>query len=425
MKILKLSDMERSEILTRSDRVSEASETVRTILDTVRREGDSALISYTNKFDGVEISSIRVSDEEISEALSSADPGFIAVLEKAAERIRDYHSRQRRDGYIITGKDGVVLGEKIVPLERVGIYVPGGSAAYPSTVLMDSIPAFVAQCPEIVMVTPPSKDGRVNPSVLAAASIAGIREIYKVGGAQAVAALAYGTETIRRVDKIVGPGNIFVQEAKRLVSSTVAIDMTAGPSEILIVAEEDSSPDVLASDLIGQAEHDRNATSILLCTSEKLADEVSDAVERQLSVLPRRDIASRSIENNGKIIICDSVDEMIDLSNEIAPEHLELFLSDPFSKLGQVKNAGSVFLGKYSPEALGDYMAGPNHTLPTSGSARFSSPLGVDDFVKRIQFTYYTKEALGRDADSIALFARKEGLEGHARSALSRREYDE
>lgn len=425
MKILRLSDMERSKILRRSDKVSEASETVRTILDTVRREGDSALISYTKKFDGVDISSIRVSDDEIREALSSVEPEFIAVLEKAAERIRDYHRRQKREGYIISENEGIVLGEKIVPLERVGIYVPGGSAAYPSTVLMDSIPASVALCPEIVMVTPPSRDGRVNPNVLAAASIAGVNEIYKVGGAQAVAALAYGTETIRRVDKITGPGNVFVQEAKRLVSSTVAIDMTAGPSEILIIAEDGSSPEVLASDLLGQAEHDRNATSILLCTSEKLAEDVSKEVERQLSLLPRRDIASASIENNGKIIVCDSIDEAVALSNEIAPEHLELFLSDPFSKLAKVKNAGSVFLGKYSPEALGDYMAGPNHTLPTNGSARFSSPLGVDDFVKRIQFTYYTREALEKDADPVALFARKEGLEGHARSALSRREYDE
>lgn len=425
MKICRLSDMERSKILRRSDKVSEASETVRTILDTVRREGDSALISYTKKFDGVDISSIRVSDEEIREALSSVEPEFIAVLEKAAERIRDYHRRQKREGYIISENEGIVLGEKIVPLERVGIYVPGGSAAYPSTVLMDSIPASVALCPEIVMVTPPSKDGRVNPNVLAAASIAGVNEIYKVGGAQAVAALAYGTETIRRVDKITGPGNVFVQEAKRLVSSTVAIDMTAGPSEILIIAEDGSSPEVLASDLLGQAEHDRNATSILLCTSEKLAEDVSKEVERQLSLLPRRDIASASILNNGKIIVCDSIDEAVALSNEIAPEHLELFLSDPFPELSKVKNAGSVFLGKYSPEALGDYMAGPNHTLPTNGSARFSSPLGVDDFVKRIQFTYYTREALEKDADPVALFARKEGLEGHARSALSRREYNE
>ncbi len=425
MKISRFSDVERSEILRRSDRDALISESVREIVDTVRRDGDSALISYTKKYDGAEICDIRVSEDEIRDAISSLDPLFISVLEKAAERIRDYHKRQKREGYVISENDGIVLGEKIVPLERVGIYVPGGSAAYPSTVLMDSIPASVALCPEIVMVTPPSEDGRVNPCVLASASIAGIREIYKVGGAQAVAALAYGTETIKRVDKIVGPGNIFVQEAKRLVSSSVAIDMTAGPSEILIVAEDGSSPEVLASDLIGQAEHDRNATSILLCTSEKLAREVSLSVERQLSTLPRRDIASQSIENNGRIIVCDSIDEAIELSNEIAPEHLELFLSDPFSKLGKVKNAGSVFLGKYSPEALGDYMAGPNHTLPTSGSARFSSPLGVDDFVKRIQFTYYTKEALEKDAGSVALFARKEGLEGHARSALSRSQYNE
>ena len=421
MKIYRLGEVDRNEILRRDIVEEKTLDSVRAIIDNVRKNGDSALREYTEKFDGVDISSFRVTEDEMKEALDSVDSAFLSVLQKAKERIYDYHRRQKREGYIISENEGIVLGEKIVPLERVGIYVPGGSAAYPSTVLMDSIPAVVAGCREIVMVTPPGKDGKVNPAVLASASVAGIERIYKVGGAQAVAALAYGTESIPRVDKIVGPGNIFVAQAKRMVSGTVAIDMVAGPSEILIVAEDGSSPRILASDLLGQAEHDRNATSVLLCTSSELAEEVSEEVERQLETLPRREIASASIEKNGKIIVCSSVNEAIDLSNDIAPEHLELFLSDPFSKLDRVKNAGSVFLGKYSPEALGDYMAGPNHTLPTLGFARFSSPLSVDDFIKKYQFTYYTKEALEKDADSIALFARKEGLEAHARSALSRR----
>ena len=421
MKIYRLGEVDRNEILRRDIVEEKTLDSVRAIIDNVRKNGDSALREYTEKFDGVDISSFLVTEDEMKEALASVDSAFLSVLRKAKERIYDYHRRQKREGYIVSENEGIVLGEKIVPLERVGIYVPGGSAAYPSTVLMDSIPAVVAGCREIVMVTPPGKDGKVNPAVLAAASVAGIERIYKVGGAQAVAALAYGTESIPRVDKIVGPGNIFVAQAKRMVSGTVAIDMVAGPSEILIVAEDGSSPRILASDLLGQAEHDRNATSVLLCTSSELAEEVSEEVERQLETLPRREIASASIEKNGKIIVCSSVNEAIDLSNDIAPEHLELFLSDPFSKLDRVKNAGSVFLGKYSPEALGDYMAGPNHTLPTLGFARFSSPLSVDDFIKKYQFTYYTKEALEKDADSIALFARKEGLEAHARSALSRR----
>ena len=422
MKICRLGEVDRNEILRRDIVEEKTLDSVRSIIDSVRRNGDSALREYTKKFDGVDISSFLVTEDEMKEALASVDSAFLSVLKKAKERIYDYHRRQKREGYIISENEGIVLGEKIVPLERVGIYVPGGSAAYPSTVLMDSIPAVVAGCREIVMVTPPGKDGKVNPAVLVSASVAGIERIYKVGGAQAVAALAYGTESIPRVDKIVGPGNIFVAQAKRMVSGTVAIDMVAGPSEILIVAEDGSSPRILASDLLGQAEHDRNATSVLLCTSVKLAEEVSAEVERQLETLPRREIASASIEKNGKIIVCSSVNEAIDLSNEIAPEHLELFLSDPFSKLDRVRNAGSVFLGKYSPEALGDYMAGPNHTLPTLGFARFSSPLSVDDFIKKYQFTYYTKDALEKDADSIALFARKEGLEAHARSALSRRD---
>ena len=425
MRIYKLSDVDRKEILRRDNTADRALDTVREIVENVRRNGDAALREYTKKFDGADIENLKVSEEEIEEALSSVDKEFLRVLGKAKSRILDYHRRQKREGYIISENDGIVLGEKIVPLERVGLYVPGGTAAYPSTVLMDTIPAFVAGCREIVIVTPPDKDGGINPVVLAAAAVAGVRTIYKVGGAQAVAALAYGTETIRRVDKIVGPGNIFVAEAKRLVSSVVSIDMVAGPSEILIVAEDGSNPAVLASDLLGQAEHDRNATSVLLCTSASLAEAVSKEVSRQLETLPRKAIASASIENNGKIIVCPSIDDAIELSNEMAPEHLELFLSDPFGKLAKVKNAGSVFLGKYTPEALGDYMAGPNHTLPTLGFARFSSPLGVDDFIKKYQFTYYTKDALEKDADDIAYFARKEGLEAHARSALSRRKDNE
>lgn len=422
MKIYSLCDVEKSGILSRETAEEKTLDSVREIIENVRRNGDSALREYTKKFDGVDVDDFLVGDDEIEEALSSIDEEFLSVLKKAKDRIYDYHRRQKREGYIVSENEGIVLGQKIVPLERVGIYVPGGSAQYPSTVLMDTIPALVAGCREIVMVTPPSKDGKVNASVLAAAKLAGVTRIYKVGGAQAIAALAYGTESIEKVDKIVGPGNIYVAQAKRMVSGLVGIDMVAGPSEILIVAEDDSSPRILASDLLGQAEHDRNAASILLCTSLSLAEAVKGEVDELLKTLPRREIAAQSIENNGRIIVCPTIDDAIDLSNEIAPEHLELFLSDPFSKLGRVKNAGSVFLGKYSPEALGDYMAGPNHTLPTLGFARFSSPLGVDDFIKKYQFTYYTKEALEKDADSIALFARREGLEAHARSALSRRE---
>ena len=341
------------------------------------------------------------------------------TLKKAAENIRAFHRQQIRPSFVITGEDGVVMGQKIMPIAKVGVYVPGGTAALSSTVLMAVIPAKLAGCPEIV-VTTPARGGRVDPSILAAADIAGADRIFRVGGAQAIAALAYGAGPIPQVDKIVGPGNAYVAEAKRQVFGRVAIDMIAGPSEILVIADKDSDPEHLAADLLSQAEHDKMASAVLVTDCAGLAFQVSEAVERQLAVLPRRDIAEASIENNGKIIVAKDIDAVIDIANAIAPEHLELCVADPFKYLDRIRNAGSIFMGRYCPEALGDYLAGPNHTLPTGGTARFSSPLSVDDFVKRSQFTYYTREALEKVSESIALFARQEGLEGHARSALIR-----
>ncbi len=422
IKIYNYSEVNKKEILSREALEIDVTPQVKEIIDDVRKRGDEALFDYTYRFDNAKLESLLVTKEEILEALNKTDKEFIRILEKAKKRITNYHEKQKRNSFIISEENGVILGQKIVPLERVGIYVPGGSAQYPSTVLMDAIPAKIAGCKEIIMVTPPKKDGSVDPSILAACYIAGVDKIYKVGGAQAIAALAYGTETIKKVDKIVGPGNIFVATAKKMVSSTVSIDMVAGPSEILIIAEDNSSSRILASDLLSQAEHDKNATSVLLTTSLSVAKETQKEVERQLELLPRRDIARASIEKNGKIIVFKTLDEAIEISNEIAPEHLELFITDPFSKLDKITNAGSVFLGKSTPEALGDYMAGPNHTLPTLGYARFSSPLSVDDYIKKYQFTYYTPSALEEDIDDIAYFARKEGLEAHARSVLSRRD---
>ena len=341
-------------------------------------------------------------------------------MKKAAEAIRAFHSRQVRQPFEIRDRDGVVLGQKITPIEKVGLYVPGGTAAYPSSVLMNCIPAKIAGCSEIVMVSPPSAGGTVSSVILAAAKIAGVDRVFRVGGAQAVAALAYGTETVPKVDKIVGPGNAYVAEAKRQVFGRVAIDMIAGPSEILVIADGKSDPAILAADLLSQAEHDRMATAILLTDSEELAAAVRDELERQIPALPRRDIARESVDNNGRIVILPDIPSCVALANEIAPEHLELCVDSPFDFLESVKNAGSVFLGRSCPEALGDYLAGPNHTLPTSGTARFSSPLSVDDFIKKTQFTYFTADALAKEADDIAAFARAEGLEAHARSALSR-----
>ncbi|MBR4427210.1 MAG: histidinol dehydrogenase [Spirochaetales bacterium] len=407
-------------IFSRSTSSMDVSDVVSVILKSVKERGDDALREYTKRFDDAEIDSIEVPKSEIEAAAESMDSSFMSVLYKAADNIRNYHSRQKRESFMVSEKDGVVLGQKIVPVSVAGIYVPGGTAAYPSTVLMDTIPAKIAGVGQVVMVSPPGKDGKLSKEVLAAAYVAGVDRVFRIGGAQAIAALAYGTETVPRADKIVGPGNIFVAEAKKEVSGIVGIDMIAGPSEILIIADAASNPKVIAADMLSQAEHDRNASAVLVTDSKALADEVANELELQLNTLPREGIARASIESNGKIIIASSIDQAIEISDRIAPEHLEVCVNNPFDYLDKIKNAGSVFLGRNCPEALGDYLAGPNHTLPTSGTARFSSPLGVDDFIKKYQFTYYTKKALDAVASDIALFARREGLEAHARSALIR-----
>lgn len=410
-----------SEIFARINPTSNVSSIVSDIIDNVRKNGDSALFEYNKKFDGAELNKLEVTESEKEEAFSSADPNFIEILKEAADNIRTFHEKQVRESFIINNKNGILIGQKIIPIEKVGLYVPGGTAAYPSTVLMDSIPAKIAGCSEIVMVTPPGKDGKINPGILAAAKIAGVDRIFKVGGAQAIAALAYGTESIPKTDKIVGPGNAFVAEAKKQVYGQVSIDMIAGPSEILIIADSTCNPKFVAADLLSQAEHDKNASAVLVTDSMKLAEMVSDEIESQISELPRYEIARSSIDVNGKIIVAENnIKLAIDIANEIAPEHLELCVDNPFDYLDSIKHAGSVFLGKNCPEALGDYFAGPNHTLPTSGTARFSSPLSVDDFIKKTQITYYTPEALAKAADKIAYFASKEGLEAHAKSATVR-----
>ena len=411
-----------NDIFARTSSSQDVSGIVAPIIADVRTRSDRALRDYTRKFDGVEITDVEVPRTEIDAAYSAMDKAFIEVLEKAAANIRSYHSRQKRESFVISEQEGVVLGQKIVPVAVAGIYVPGGTAAYPSTVLMDTIPAKIAGVGQVVMVTPPGRDGKVSQAVLAAARVAGVDRVFRVGGAQAVAALAYGTESVPKADKIVGPGNIFVAEAKKQVSGVVSIDMIAGPSEILIVADSKSDPRVVAADMLSQAEHDRNASAVLVTDSRELAPKVAQELEKQLAVLPREEIARASIETNGKIIIASSINQAIEVSDRIAPEHLELCVDNPFDYLDRIRNAGSVFLGRNCPEALGDYLAGPNHTLPTSGTARFSSPLSVDDFIKKYQFTYYTKDALSAVASDIALFARREGLEAHARSALAREE---
>ena len=425
IRILSCREVARSEIFARSAPKTDVTGTVSEIIRNVRERGDAALFEYCERFDGAQLASLAVTENEIREALDSADPEFLDVLRRAAENITAFHSRQVRNSFILNEKCGVVVGQKIIPVDRAGLYVPGGTAAYPSTVLMDAIPARIAGCREVVIVTPPGRDGKVNPAILAAAAAAGVDRIFKVGGAQAIAALAYGTESIPRVDKIVGPGNAFVAEAKRQVYGTVSIDMIAGPSEILIVADSGSNPRHLAADMLSQAEHDRMASAVLVTDSAALAAQVADEIERQIPLLERADIARASIDANGKIIVADSIRDAIDISNEIAPEHLELCVDSPFDYLDLVRHAGSVFLGRNCPEALGDYFAGPNHTLPTGGTARFSSPLSVDDFVKKMQYTYYSRDALEDVASDVALFARKEGLTAHARSALVRTEDDE
>ena len=390
------------------------------IIAQVRTRGDAALLDYTRQLDGAELTSLQVTPQEMEEALAETDPYFLETLRQAAENIRAFHSRQLHKDFVLTDRPGVILGQRYTPIGRAGVYVPGGTAAYPSTVLMDVIPAKVAGVPEIVMTTPAGRDGRVAPAILAAASVAGVDRIFKIGGAQAVAALAYGTESVPPVDKIVGPGNIYVATAKRRVFGRVGIDMIAGPSEILVLADAGCSPACAAADLLSQAEHDRLASAVLVTDSEELARAVQAELERQLPLLPRAEIARASLEDNGKIILCPDLHKAIQVCNAIAPEHLEVCLEDPFGVLAEIRNAGSIFLGRQVPEALGDYFAGPNHTLPTSGTARFSSPLGVDDFVKRSSFLYYTPEALAEAAPRVADFARREGLEAHARSVTIR-----
>lgn len=422
IQILRWGQVPNSEIFSRIVPMANVEQAVADILADVRKRGDEAVLDYTRRFDGVSLETMAVSRQEMEEAMASVEPEFLQVLSQAAQNIRAFHSRQVRNSFVLADQPGVVLGQKVTPIEKVGIYVPGGTAAYPSTVLMDTIPAKIAGCPKIVMVTPPGRDGRVPAPILAAAQIAGVDGVYKVGGAQAVAALAYGTQSIPKVDKIVGPGNAYVAEAKKQVFGRVSIDMIAGPSEILIVADENSSPIHVAADMLSQAEHDRLASAVLVTPSERLAQQVAQELERQIPLLPRQEIARASIDSCGKIIVSQSLKQGIDIANELAPEHLELMVDDPFAYLDVVKHAGSVFLGRSCPEALGDYFAGPNHTLPTAGTARFSSPLSVDDFVKKTQFTYYTAQALNQAADSIARFANQEGLQAHAKSALIRRE---
>ena len=419
--ILREADTDRAKIFAREDPVDSVAEPVRAILADVKANGDAALKKYTQEFDGVEIATVEVGAGALEEGFRAADPTLVDILYRAAERIAAFHQHQVRNSFLVNDEEGILMGQKVVPLARVGLYVPGGTAAYPSSVLMNCIPAKIAGVDEIVMTTPAS-GGEVSPAILAAAKVAGVDRVFRIGGAQAVAALAYGTKHVPRVDKIVGPGNVYVAEAKRQVFGLVDIDMIAGPSEILILADGTCNARFVAADLLSQAEHDANASAVLVTTSERLAKAVQAELERQLAQLHRAEIARASIEANGKIILVPTLAAGISIANEIAPEHLELCVDEPFAYLGQIQNAGSIFLGKYCPEALGDYFAGPNHTLPTNGTARFSSPLSVDDFVKKSQFSYYTPEALARVCERVACFARKEGLDAHAKSALIRSE---
>ena len=417
MKIIPYDSLEPGALLMRSMQSNDVSAAVSAIVQDVAERGDAALLTYAERFDHAALSSLEVSEEEIEEAFSRITPELKKAMELAAENIRAFHARQVRQGFAIERADGVLMGQKITPIEKVGLYIPGGTAAYPSTVLMLAIPAKLAGCSEIVITTPPNREGKVSAPILAAAKLAGVDRIIKSGGAQAIAALAYGTETVPKVDKIVGPGNAYVAEAKRQVFGRVNIDMIAGPSEILVIADGTCNPAFVAADLLSQAEHDRMASAVLITDSPALAEAVSREVERQLCTLPRQEIARASIENNGMILVTDDLMQAVEAANELAPEHLEICVDDPMPYLEHVRNAGSVFLGKYCPEALGDYLAGPNPTLPTSGTARFSSPLSVDDFIKKTQFSCFTPDALEAVADKIAVFARSEGLEAHARAA--------
>lgn len=422
IRILRYGEVKNSEIFARVVPTVDVAAVVADILADVRKNGDRALLAYTEKFDKATLTSLAVTPEEIEEAVAKVDQRFLGVLRRAAANIRHFHEKQVRQSFVMNEANGVVMGQRVIPVDRAGLYVPGGTAAYPSTVLMDAIPAKIAGVGEVVMVTPPSKDGKVNPAILAAAKVAGIDRIFKVGGAQAIAALAYGTETIPKVDKIVGPGNAFVAEAKKQVFGAVSIDMIAGPSEILIVSDGASDPRHLAADLLSQAEHDKLASAVLVTDSMDLATAVQAELEAQIPMLERAEIARASIDANGKIIVASDLEAVVEIANEIAPEHLELCVDDPFAYLGKIRHAGSVFMGRNCPEALGDYMAGPNHTLPTGGTAKFSSPLSVDDFVKKMQFTYFTKDALSDLAEDVAYFARTEGLTAHAKSAVIRTE---
>lgn len=408
------------EIFDRTEEKNTVGEIVAGIIDNVRKNGDAALKEYSAKFDGAVLENIEVTQQEIDAAFEALEPEFVEIIKEAADNIREFHRHQIKTGFVITPRDGVVLGQRVIPLERVGLYVPGGTASYPSSVLMNCIPAKLAGCDEIVMVTPPSKDGSIKPAILVAAKIAGVDRIFKVGGAQAVAALAYSTETIPQVDKIVGPGNVFVAEAKRQVFGTVAIDMIAGPSEILVIADGTCNPRYVAADMLSQAEHDKNASAVLVTDSFELAKAVSEELEVQIPQLSRSEIARASVDNNGKIIVVDDLKKAVEMSNAIAPEHLEVCVDRPFDLLPLIRNAGSVFLGKNCPEALGDYFAGPNHTLPTSGTARFSSPLSVDDFVKKSSFISYSESALENVYEKIDAFAQKEGLQAHGKSVTVR-----
>lgn len=422
IQILKYGQVPNSEIFARKEPNINVEAIVSDIIADVRENGDKALFAYCEKFDKAKLSALQVTQQEMDEALAQVEPAFLEILEKAAANIRKFHSRQVRNSFVINDEDGVVIGQKIIPVDRAGLYVPGGTASYPSTVLMDSIPAKIAGCREVVMVTPPNQEGKIQPVILAAAKVAGIDRIFKVGGAQAIAALAYGTETVPKVDKIVGPGNAFVAEAKKQVFGKVSIDMIAGPSEILIVADGATDPRYAAADLLSQAEHDKLASAVLVTDSLRLAEAVQQELERQIPLLERREIARASIDDYGKIIVAENLMQAIDIANEIAPEHLELCVEQPFDYLDKIRHAGSIFMGRNCPEALGDYFAGPNHTLPTSGTARFSSPLSVDDFIKKTQFTYYTKDALKKVAKDVAYFAKAEGLTAHAKSAVIRTE---
>ena len=419
IRILDIENISPEEFFLRPKETKDVSNIVKEIIEKVKTEGDSALREYSLKFDGVELDNLKVTKEEIDEAFSLVDKDFIESLKRASKNIKAFHKKQLRRGFKLR-KNGVLTGQKIIPIEKVGLYVPGGTASYPSTVLMDAIPAIIAGSKEIVMVTPPKKDGKINPAVLVSASIAGVTEIIKIGGAQAIGALAYGTETVKKVDKIVGPGNIFVAEAKRQVFGEVSIDMIAGPSEILVVADKTANAKFVACDLLSQAEHDKNASAVLVTDSKDFAQKVSENIEIEIAKLERNEIARASIDNNGKIIVTSDITQAISVANRIAPEHLELCIENPIKALDKIENAGSVFLGHFTPEATGDYYAGTNHTLPTSGTARFSSPLSVDDFIKKTQFISYSKKSLKKAYKDIDILAKREGLTAHARSATVR-----